>query len=186
MVRRDWLNWLYILLRFGIPVFMFFAIAVSIEAMTFNPRTDPVSLSPWFVGLVLSFFIITPLIFLAIILRVWLLFDDKSMQRKGRSYAELNGWLPFSSTHWRKVKRGNLVMSVLFASEVSRYILRIEMDDAILATDTFEAPQYAMRFADYIWENKLSHLEHVTPHHVQLVQDTWQESRAIALRQGGA
>ena len=182
MVRREWLQWLYILLRFGIPIFMFFCIALSIEAVNYNPRTDPDGLSPWAVGFVLSFLSIVPLFLFATILRVWLLIDDKGMQRNGKSYAEMHGWFPFSSTHWRNIKRGNMVMSVFRATEIPMFILRIEIEDNVLATDTFEAPQYAMQFADYIWENKLSHLEHVTPHHVQLIQDTWKESRAIALR----
>ena len=180
MVRREWLQWLYILLRFGIPTFL---ILFAASWLTLPDSLDPRAETPLFQFLImaqlLAFVTVAPLALFAIILRVWLLFDDKALQRKGQSYAELNGWLPFSSTHWRKVKRGNLAMSTAFASEASRYILRIELDDVVLATDIFEAPQYAMRFADYIWENKLSHLERIFPHDVQ---QGWSQSRAIALR----
>ena len=114
-----------------------------------------------------------------IALRLWASIDSIRSQHQGKAYADVHDWMTFSRTQWKKFKHGYVVMEVFQTPDYPTYILHIKVNDHVVASDTFEAPRYAMTFADYIWENKLSHLERIMPYDVQ---QGWSQSRAIALR----
>ncbi len=113
-----------------------------------------------------------------IVLRLWASIDATRSQHQGKAYADVHDWMTFSRTQWKKFKHGYMVMEVFQTPDYPTYILHIKVNDHVVASDTFEAPRYAMTFADYIWENKLSHLERIMPDDVQ---QGWAQSRAIAL-----
>ena len=85
-------------------------------------------------------------------LAIWSSVVTKRQFTQAQGYAELNGWMPISRTHWRARKRDATSLSVAKSAISNNYLLTIEHDGETITVDQFETPLWALQFGDWLWQ----------------------------------
>ena len=87
---------------------------------------------------------------------------DREDYREAQGYAELNGWHSMTATKWQSF-RGNLRFTVQKSAVRQAWLLIIETSSGeSVASDSFDSPYRALRFADYLHRTELSKAVTVT------------------------
>ena len=101
------------------------------------------------------------------------------MNARAKPYAERHGWQNISRAQWRNHKRRGVTLTVLKAQESPDYLLRIEADEEVIASDGFERAAFALQFGDYLWENVLSSQDHIDAVVVRQQHGKWRQNLPI-------
>ena len=73
-------------------------------------------------------------------------------------------------------------MTVTKSTQADEFLLRVDAEGRHLGTDPFETPQYAMQFADYLWDNVISDPTKPESDSVQVSRSLWDQARILYQR----
>ena len=103
---------------------------------------------------------------------------DRKLFRATQEYAQMNGWLPISSTHWRNRKRNQIQLAVAKSLTDETFILTVEVEGERVTVDQFENSLWALQFGDWLWE-QLPLAGQIDPGVVIEKRAEWEQSQAL-------
>ena len=103
---------------------------------------------------------------------------DRKLFRATQEYAQMHGWLPVSSTHWRNSKRNQIQLSVAKSLTDETFILTVEIEGERVTVDQFENSLWALQFGDWLWE-QLPLADQIDPEVVVEKRAEWEQSQAL-------
>ena len=115
-------------------------------------------------------------------LKIWAGFSTRRSYKESRRYAELHGWQTISDAAWKSFKRRGITLSVSQAFQQPTFILSIDLDGEIIATDGFSKSLYALIFGDYLWDNIFSTTSKVSVAELTQQCQQWEQTQALAVR----
>ena len=115
-------------------------------------------------------------------IKIWGGFSTRRSYKESRQYAELHGWQTISDTSWKSFKRRGITLSVNQAFQQPTFILSIDLDGEVIATDGFSKSFYALNFGDYIWDSVLNTSTQVSAEVITGQRREWEQTQALALR----